>query len=66
MIYIIVCNVVLAILHTLFNYEGVETMLEDHDMKDRQVHAHLQPVILGILVCYVAIMAVGYWAGSLF
>jgi hypothetical protein len=41
-------------------------MLEDHDMKDRQVHAHLQPVILGILVCYVAIMVVGYWAGSLF
>ena len=41
-------------------------MLEDYDMKDRQVRAHLQPVILGILVCYVAIMAVGYWAGSLF
>jgi len=41
-------------------------MLEDHDMKDRQVHAHLQPVVLGILVFYLAIMAVGYWAGSLF
>ena len=28
-------------------------MLEDHDMKDRQVHARLQPVILGIsgLLC---------------
>ncbi|MDA8920898.1 hypothetical protein N9J30_01285 [Gammaproteobacteria bacterium] len=41
-------------------------MLEDHDMKDRQVHAYLQPVSLGILFCYVAIMAVGYWAVSLF
>ena len=54
-----------SILNTLFNNEGVEMMLEDHDMKDRQVHAHLQPVVLGILVFYVAIMAVGYWAGSL-
>jgi hypothetical protein len=41
-------------------------MLEDHDIKDRQVHAHLQPVVLGILACYVVIMAVGYWVGNLF
>jgi len=57
---------VLVILDTLFNYEGVDKMLEDHDIKDRQVHAHLQPVVLGILACYVVIMAVGYWAGNLF
>ena len=57
---------VLVILDTLFNYEGVEKMLEDHDIKDRQVHAHLQPVVLGILACYVVIMAVGYWLGHLF
>ena len=57
---------VLVILDTLFNYEGVDKMLEDHDLKDRQVHAHLQPVVLGILACYVVIMAVGYWVGNLF
>lgn len=57
---------VLVILGTLFNYEGVDKMLEDHDIKDRQVHAHLQPVVLGILACYVVIMAVGYWVGNLF
>ena len=57
---------ILVILDTLFNYEGVDRMLEDHDIKNRQVHAHLQPVVLGILACYIAIMAVGYWVGSLF
>jgi hypothetical protein len=57
---------ILVILNTLFNYEGVDKMLEDHDIKDRQVHAHLQPVVLGILACYVVIMAVGYWVGNLF
>lgn len=57
---------ILVILETLFNYEGVDKMLEDHDIKDRQVHAHLQPVVLGILACYVVIMAVGYWVGNLF
>lgn len=57
---------VLVILDTLFNYEGVDKMLEDHDIKDRQVHAHLQPAVLGILACYVVIMAVGYWVGNLF
>ena len=57
---------VLVILGTLFNYEGVDKMLEDHDIKDRQVHAHLQPVVLGILACYVVIMAVGYLVGNLF
>ena len=57
---------VLVILDTLFNYEGVDKMLEDHDIKDRQVHAHLQPVVLGILACYVVIMAVGYLVGNLF
>jgi hypothetical protein len=41
-------------------------MLEDHDIKDRQVHAHLQPVVLGNLACYVVIMAVGYLVGNLF
>ena len=41
-------------------------MLEDHDIKDRQVHAHLQQAVLGILACYVVIMAVGYWVGNLF
>ena len=57
---------ILVILNTLFNYEGVDKMLEDHDIKDRQVHAHLQPVVLGILACYIVIMAVGYWVGNLF
>ena len=57
---------ILVILDTLFNYEGVDKMLEDHDIKDRQVHAHLHPVVLGILACYVVIMAVGYWVGNLF
>ena len=57
---------ILVILDTLFNYEGVDKMLEDHDIKDRQVHAHLQPVVLGILACYAVIMAVGYWMGNLF
>ena len=57
---------ILVILDTLFNYEGVDKMLEDHDIKDRQVHAHLQPVVLGILACYVVIMAVGYLVGNLF
>ena len=57
---------IVVILDTLFNYEGVDKMLEDHDIKDRQVHAHLQPVVLGILACYVVIMAVGYWVGNLF
>ena len=57
---------ILVILNTLFNYEGVDKMLEDHDIKDRQVHAHLQPVVLGILACYVVTMAVGYWVGNLF
>ena len=61
-----VLSSILVILDTLFNYEGVDKMLEDHDIKDRQVHAHLQPVVLGILVCYVVIMAVGYWVGNLF
>jgi len=41
-------------------------MLEDHDIKDRQVHAQQQPAVLGILACYVVIMAVGYWVGNLF
>ena len=41
-------------------------MLEDHDIKDRQVYAHLQPAVLGILARYVVIMAVGYWVGNLF
>lgn len=61
-----VLGFILVILETLFNYEGVDKMLEDHDIKDRQVHAHLQPVVLGILACYVVIMAVGYWVGNLF
>jgi hypothetical protein len=61
-----VLSSILVILDTLFNYEGVDKMLEDHDIKDRQVHAHLQPVVLGILACYVVIMAVGYWVGNLF
>ena len=61
-----VISSILVILDTLFNYEGVDKMLEDHDIKDRQVHAHLQPVVLGILACYVVIMAVGYWVGNLF
>jgi ABC-type dipeptide/oligopeptide/nickel transport system permease component len=61
-----VLSSILVILDTLFNYEGVGKMLEDHDIKDRQVHAHLQPVVLGILACYVVIMAVGYWVGNLF
>ena len=41
-------------------------MLEDHDIKDRQVHEHLQPAVLGILACYVVIMAVGYLGGESF
>ena len=41
-------------------------MLENHTMQDNQVHAQLKPVMLGILFCYVAIMAVGYGVGSLF
>ena len=57
---------ILVILDTLFNYEGVDKMLEDHNIKDRQVHAHLQPVVLGILACYIVIMAVGYWVRTLF
>ena len=57
---------ILVILDTLFNYEGVDKMLEDHDVKDYQVHAHLQPVVLGILACYIVIMTVGYWVGNLF
>ena len=57
---------ILVILDTIFNYEGVYKMLEDHNIKDRQVHAHLQPVVLGILACYIVIMAVGYWLGNLF
>jgi hypothetical protein len=61
-----VLSSILVILDTLFNYEGVDKMLEDHDIKDRQVHAHLQPVVLGILACYVVIMAVGYLVGNLF
>jgi hypothetical protein len=61
-----VLSSILVILDTLFNYEGVDKMLEDHDIKDRQVHAHLQPVVMGILDCYVVIMAVGYWVGNLF
>ena len=57
---------ILVILDTLFNYEGVDKMLEDHNIKDRQVHAHLQPVVLGILAFFIVIMAVGYWVGNLF
>ena len=57
---------ILVILDTLFNYEGVDKMLEDQDIKNRQVHAHLQPVVLGFLAFYIAIMAAGYWVGNLF
>ncbi len=41
-------------------------MLEDHTMQDKQVHAQLMPVMIGIIIGYIAIMAVGYGVGSLF
>ncbi len=41
-------------------------MLEDHDMTDRQQHAHLQPVVLGIAGCVVVILAIGYFVGGMF
>ena len=41
-------------------------MLEDHDLTDRQEHAHLLPVVLGIFGCYVAIMGMSYWIGDMF
>jgi hypothetical protein len=41
-------------------------MLEDHKIEDKQVHAQLAPVMLGIIVTYFAIMAVGYWVGKMF
>ena len=41
-------------------------MLEDHKIEDKQVHAQLTPVMLGIIVAYFAIMAVGYWVGKMF
>ena len=41
-------------------------MLEDHKIEDKQVHVQLAPVMLGIIVAYFAIMAVGYWVGTMF